>query len=104
MNLSNELIQQIKQTVHKAEPGAEIILFGSYARGDQRTDSDIDLLILIDAEKQYEQVKKITYPLFDLSFALGEAIVPLVMNKKEWETIHRSTALYQNIKDEGYTL
>ncbi|AAK41698.1 nucleotidyltransferase domain-containing protein [Saccharolobus solfataricus] len=36
-----------------------IVLFGSYARGDQRKDSDIDLLIVLDKiEDRYEVFKK----------------------------------------------
>ena len=35
-----ELLDRLKQTVHEVEPSAEIILFGSRARGDAASDSD----------------------------------------------------------------
>ncbi|MBD0288806.1 MAG: nucleotidyltransferase domain-containing protein, partial [Flavisolibacter sp.] len=44
------ILKQIKERVHRVNPSARIILFGSFARGDNRKDSDIDLLILVDEE------------------------------------------------------
>ena len=58
----NNVLQLIKQTVHEAEPNAEVILFGSRARGDARADSDWDILILVDtpkiSDKQFERDRK----------------------------------------------
>src|SRR5215208_565206 len=39
--------QVVKQIVEKFKP-QKIILFGSYARGDPRPESDVDLLVVID--------------------------------------------------------
>jgi uncharacterized protein len=104
MNLSKELVQKIKQTVHQTEPGAEIILFGSFARGDNREDSDIDLLILIDDNMSDSKSRAILYPLFDLGLQIGEVISPVIRNKKEWELQHQFTSLYYNITREGKKL
>ena len=38
------LLTQVKQLIHQIEPEAEIILFGSRARGDAAPDSDWDFL------------------------------------------------------------
>jgi predicted nucleotidyltransferase len=38
----------IKQTIGRIDPNAQIILYGSRARGTERIDSDWDILILTD--------------------------------------------------------
>ena len=42
-----ELLERVKQTIHEIEPDADIILYGSRARGDAHPESDWDFLILL---------------------------------------------------------
>ncbi|MBS1250425.1 MAG: hypothetical protein MAG431_02019 [Chloroflexi bacterium] len=41
------LLKQVKMTVRDLSPAAEIILYGSRARGTAKADSDWDFLILL---------------------------------------------------------
>lgn len=43
---SEELIEEITRRLTAAAPGAKVILFGSRARGQERPDSDVDLLVI----------------------------------------------------------
>jgi len=44
---SAELVAEAGRLLRQAAPaGSEVILFGSYARGTQRSDSDLDFLIV----------------------------------------------------------
>lgn len=43
-----ELVERVKQTIHEVAPQAEIILYGSRARGDAHAESDGDFLSLLD--------------------------------------------------------
>jgi uncharacterized protein len=48
MILMQENIKKIVQDYFKDKPVNEMYLFGSYARGDAREDSDVDLTVEID--------------------------------------------------------
>ena len=101
----NPILITIKQLVHQVDPKARVILYGSFARGDNRENSDIDLLILVDKENlTYQDEKQITYPLYDIEFETGQLISPLVLSKSSWENKHRITPFYANVKKEGIVL
>ena len=66
-------------------PTAKTILYGSQARNEARSDSDIDLLILLDGEKMtLKDEESITLPLYELELKTGVSISPIVTLKKLW--------------------
>lgn len=48
MILTKENIKKVVQDYFKDKPVKKVYLFGSYARGEANTDSDVDLIIDID--------------------------------------------------------
>jgi predicted nucleotidyltransferase len=97
----------VRNSIKETAPDAEVILYGSYARGDFHEDSDIDLLILIDTEKDvisHEEETKITYPLYHIGYDETILISPMVYSKKRWETKHKVTPFYKNVMKEGVYL
>jgi len=52
MILKKENIKQVVQEYFKDKPVNKVFLFGSYARGDAKEDSDVDLIIEIDDSKK----------------------------------------------------
>ena len=77
-----------------------------YGKTDKLTGiKDVDLLILIDKDKiTRNDEKRMKYPLYDLEFKTGTIISPIVFSKKDWETRHRITPFYENVKKEGKIL
>ena len=95
----------IRKTVQSIVPDATVILYGSYARGDYNSESDFDILILLNKTKiSREDEKSVKYPLYDIEFETGKIISPLVLTKKEWVTQHKITPFYENVTREGIVL
>jgi len=55
----NDLSKKLKEEFR--DKIKEVILFGSYARGDFTDDSDIDIIVIVDDEKIEKEVRKIAY-------------------------------------------
>ncbi len=105
MDNKNEIFEKIKNTVISVEPDSVIILYGSYARGENTEESDIDLLILINREDiSREEKKKVKYPIYDIELETGYIISPLVLPYSEWENSHCITPFYEAIHNEGVRL
>lgn len=101
----SNIIQRIKSSVHVTAPGATVILYGSYARGDNRADSDIDILVLIDKDQiTTEDKKKIKYPLYHIGYDTTVIISPLIFPRKVWENKYSITPFYENVLKEGIVL
>jgi predicted nucleotidyltransferase len=67
--LNRLLNRMVKRLVRRFEP-EQIILFGSYARGTARPDSDIDLLIVLPL-RGFKRAKQV-----EMRMALRDILVP----------------------------
>ena len=99
------IVELIRTRIKHQDPKAEVILFGSHARGQAGDESDWDILILIDKPKENRSVEEIyRNVMFNLELELGEPISTFIYSKIDWETRYIHTPLYQNIKREGVKL
>jgi len=99
-----QIINLIRNTIHQAEPTAQIILYGSRARGDARENSDWDVLAIIDKPRLTLQDRSsLQYTLWDKGLDLGEEINVFPYTRKQWEQAPLSLFKY-NVLNEGITL
>ena len=102
-----KIIQAVKKILCKVAPTAEVILYGSEVRGDARTDSDIDLLIILNKEKLSNQdIIDVTYPLYGLEadFNYQVSISPLVYSHNQWYNRPFRNPFFINVMNEGVKL
>jgi len=99
------ILQRIERSVHATDPDATVILYGSYARGEEHKDSDIDLLILLNQEKvTYDDRKRIAHPLYDIELDTGILISSMILPQQIWKTRHRFTPFYKNVMQDARQL
>jgi predicted nucleotidyltransferase len=64
----------------------DVILFGSKARGDDDSESDIDLLVLTSRELSWSERHAITDALFPLQLRHEVVLSLLILPAREWES------------------
>ena len=104
METTPDILKKVKAYIQAIEPQAEIILFGSRARGEGRPDSDWDILILTPGEANLQMEQLFRHKLFELELEYGQAISTFLFSKSDWNTRHRITPLYQSVEKEGIVL
>lgn len=101
-----DILLEIKRRVAEVDPEAQVLVYGSYARGEQGPDSDIDLLILLPNGERvgYDEGMRIKSPLYRLEWNTGTIISPLVYTRKEWLERHKGTPFFYNVQREAVAL
>ncbi len=100
----NETISKIKRKILEVDNNVEVILFGSRARGEEREDSDWDIIILTRYPVDLRKEQIFRHKLFELELELGIALSTFVFSKSEWENKMRITPLYRNVMEEGISI
>ena len=84
--------------------GSHLWLYGSRARGDNRADSDWDLLVLVDKDTQLlHDFDHYVYPFMEMGWQLGEEINPMLYTSGEWSK-RSFTPFYQNVEHDKLVL
>lgn len=104
----SELINQYVEAI-KAIYGMhlrEVILYGSYARGDYRKDSDIDIMILLDISDT--EIKQYRHALSDMTYDFNMDndvdVKPIAKNVIHFNKWVVNYPFYSNIKKDGVVL
>jgi predicted nucleotidyltransferase len=100
-----EILQELKEGLQNryGKKLKGVLLFGSYARGEEKVGSDIDIAIILDdfshACTEIERTGDIASSI-SLKFDTLISLVPI--KEKDWHK--RKTTLISNIKHEGVAI
>jgi len=97
-----QLAVEIKDFLSKYIGVEHLILFGSYAKGFQRADSDIDVVVVSDDFKSMSAFDKISL-LANVSVAVDSRIELIGVTSNEYEQAQRGSLL-NDIKQSGKVL
>ena len=99
----NDFASGTKQIFGSVE--VEVILFGSYSRGDFDAGSDVDIAILADIPR--EQERHYTHDVVSLIAKIDDEygysffISPIIISKPFFDEWHETIPFYRNLKNEG---
>jgi len=99
------MIALMKSVMESTMPDdAQVLLFGSQARGDANEFSDWDILILLNKPKvNGDDFDEVAYPLVELGWKYGQEINPLMYSIDDWKK-RSFTPFYQNVVKEGISI
>ena len=101
-NQIKNLLLRCRDIVHSCYPNAQIILYGSQAKGEAQPESDVDLLVLLDEEIPAATKRHIHDLLYDVALAEDVVISSIIKSNHKWNLpINQATPLYQIIQREG---
>lgn len=99
------LLQQVKEAVLKIEPTAEVILYGSRARGDSCAESDWDFLVLVDGPVDDDRVDRIRHRLYEIEWESDQILSSIVRSREQWNGQPlSSTPFHRNVELDGIAL
>jgi len=102
MNKTKQIIQKCKETLAK-QYGTRlkgVILYGSMARGDATTSSDIDLLVLLEQPLDYfAELRQLVDVLYPIQLESDQLISAKPVSLKDFEL--GTVSLYRNARREG---
>jgi predicted nucleotidyltransferase len=79
---------------------SSLVLFGSYARGDSRQDSDVDLLLIVkEREKGNDEYAELVPVLSQFLLEHGLLVSLMVKSDMEWKT--QKNGFLKNVSEEG---
>ncbi|MCB9282661.1 MAG: nucleotidyltransferase domain-containing protein [Lewinellaceae bacterium] len=90
----------VKETIEKIDGEARVILFGSRARGDFRTDSDWDFLILTKKNASQQLQDKIRELLYRIELNTEQVITSVIENEEVWQK-YRESEFFKNVSRDG---
>ena len=81
----------------------QVILYGSYATGNQEDGSDIDVMVLVEVDKISikEYREEFADILFKLDFEYDVLLSPIIQNYEEFKKYKNASGFFKNVVKQG---
>jgi predicted nucleotidyltransferase len=101
MNQKDKAIAEaVKAAVREFDRTAEVVLFGSRAKGNARQDSDYDFLVLINLPLDFQFKTRILDRLYEIELAFDCVLGVLIENTGHWKMLE-NTPIFSEISHYG---
>ena len=100
-----DLLRRCKTAIRNIAKDADVILYGSRARGDAHKDSDYDILIIADRPVDMNLKKEILSNVYPLELETGAVLTLIVYSKQQWYSpLYRAMPFHKNVERDGVLL
>ena len=101
----SELLKKVERQIHSIVPNADVILYGSQARGEASKISDWDFLILIDQLVDRNMTIKLRDSLYEIELETDEILSSIIRTRQDWNSPRYSVLPFKRIiENEGVLL
>lgn len=96
------ILLRCRDAIKGLDSKADLILYGSRARGNAEHDSDYDLLIVTDGPASLEQEDLLRRQLYAIELETSAVLTVILLNREDWNSaLYDAMPFYRNIKREG---
>jgi len=104
----SELLKESVAEIRKVAGDSlkKIILFGSFARADYNAESDLDIMVLLDADENriMEIESLIDAKSYELSLKYGRILSIIMKSSKQFYKYNDVLPFYSNVQNQGIVL
>jgi predicted nucleotidyltransferase len=96
-----DILQHTKEIIRRHEPDAEVLLYGSHARGEPTPESDYDVLVLTPHKLSTAQEDGIYDAVYEFEVAHDVVISVVFYTRDEWNTgLVQASPFYKHVTQE----
>ena len=100
-----QMLLALKDVILAHDPEAEVILYGSTARGTRETDSDYDVLVITSRELTADEEEALDSGVYDLQLESGAILSVITYPRQHWLDPRMKGSPYRaNVIGEGIAL
>ena len=100
-----DLLRRCAEAIRQVVPDADVILYGSRARGEANEYSDYDILVLTGGAADIPMHERMIESIFPLELDTGAVLTLAIYNREQWDTpLYRAMPFHKNVDREGVLL